>query len=89
MGMSNQTEEKDLFHAVSLSGGKVSTAMLLLMIERGLPIDAVLTADTGMEFPEMYEHLQKLDDYLFASLWHVGILSLPAPAGFAIRCTRK
>lgn len=66
MGMSNQTEEKELFHAVSLSGGKDSTAMLLLMIERELPIDAVLTADTGMEFPEMYEHLQKLDDYLFA-----------------------
>ena len=65
MGMSNQTEEKDLFHAVSLSGGKDSTAMLLLMVERGLPIHAVLTADTGMEFPEMYEHLQKLDDYLF------------------------
>ena len=36
MGMSNQTEEKELFHAVSLSGGKDSTAMLLLMIERGL-----------------------------------------------------
>ena len=35
MGMSNQTEEKELFHAVSLSGGKDSTAMLLLMIERG------------------------------------------------------
>lgn len=66
MGMSNQTEEKELFHAVSLSGGKDSTAMLLLMIERGLPIQAVLTADTGMEFPEMYEHLQKLNDYLFA-----------------------
>lgn len=66
MGMSNQTEEKELFHAVSLSGGKDSTAMLLLMVERGLPIHAVLTADTGMEFPEMYEHLQKLDDYLFA-----------------------
>ena len=42
MGMSNQTEEKELFHAVSLSGGKDSTAMLLLMIERGLPIHAVL-----------------------------------------------
>ena len=51
MGMSNQTEEKELFHAVSLSGGKDSTAMLLLMIERGLPIDAVLTADTGHGIP--------------------------------------
>ena len=27
------------FHAVSLSGGKDSTAMLLLMIERDMPID--------------------------------------------------
>ena len=39
--------------------------MLLLMIERGMPIDLVLSADIGMEFPEMYEHLSKLDDYLF------------------------
>lgn len=53
------------FHAISLSGGKDSTAMLLLMIERDMPIDIVLTADTGMEFPEMYEHLGKLDDYLY------------------------
>ena len=53
MGRSNQTEEKELLPAVSQAGGKDSTAMLLLMIERGLPIQAVLTADTGMEFPEM------------------------------------
>lgn len=44
------------YHAVSLSGGKDSTAMLLLMIERGMPIDTVISADTGTEFPEMYEH---------------------------------
>ena len=36
------------FHAVSLSGGKDSSAMLLLMIERGMPIDMVLSADTGI-----------------------------------------
>ena len=53
------------FHAVSLSGGKDSTAMLLLMIERGMPIDMVLYADTGMEFPEMYAHIAKLDAYLY------------------------
>ena len=55
------------FHAVSLSGGKDSSAMLLLMIERDMPIDMVLSADTGMEFPEMYEHLAKLDEHLFRS----------------------
>lgn len=56
---------KQIFHAVSLSGGKDSTAMLLLMIERGLPINTVLWADTGMEFPEMYDHIRKVDDYLY------------------------
>ena len=39
--------------------------MLLLMLERGMPIDMVLTADTGMEFPEMYAHLAKLDEHLY------------------------
>lgn len=37
---------KNHFHAVSLSGGKDSTCMLLLMIEREMPIDMVLFADT-------------------------------------------
>ena len=36
------TNSQNQFHAVSLSGGKDSTAMLLLMIERGMPIDMVL-----------------------------------------------
>lgn len=41
--------------------------MLLLMLERRMPIDMVLTADTGMEFPEMYEHLAKLDSISIVS----------------------
>ncbi len=60
----SDSPKKKPYHAVSLSGGKDSTAMLLLMIEREMPIDAVLTADTGMEFPEMYAHLAKLDEHL-------------------------
>ena len=69
------------FHAVSLSGGKDSTAMLLLMIEQDMPIDVVLTADTGMEFPEMYEHLQKLDDLLYRERG-IHITTLRHPKGF-------
>ena len=38
--------------------------MLLLMLEAGMPIDCVLTADTGMEFPEMYRHWDKIDQVL-------------------------
>ena len=39
--------------------------MLLLMLEAGMPIDCVLTADTGMEFPEMYRHWDKIDQVLY------------------------
>lgn len=60
---------KENFHAVSLSGGKDSTCLLLLMIERGLPIDAVIWADTGMEFPEMYGHISKVDEHLYRERW--------------------
>ena len=50
-------------HIVSLSGGKDSTAMLLMMLERNMPIDHVLFFDTGWEFPQMYEHIAKVEDY--------------------------
>lgn len=49
---------------VSFSGGKDSTAMLLKMIELGYDIDVVIFADTGMEFPEMYEHIDKVEAQL-------------------------
>jgi len=49
---------------VSLSGGKDSTAMLLMMLERGEPIHSVVWFDTGWEFPEMHEHLNKLETYI-------------------------
>lgn len=76
--MGNDQKE---YHAVSLSGGKDSTAMLLLMIEKGMPIDIVLTADTGMEFPEMYEHLEKVDGYLYRQRG-LHITTLRNPKGF-------
>ena len=36
------------------------------MIRRGMPIDIVLNVDTGMEFPAMYEHIDKLERFLLA-----------------------
>lgn len=74
-------DDGGLFRAVSLSGGKDSTALLLLMIERGMPIDTVITADTGMEFPEMEAHLAKLDDYLYRERG-LHITTLRHPKGF-------
>lgn len=55
--------------------------MLLLMIERGMPIDLVLTADTGMEFPEMYAHLARLDEHLYRERG-LHITTLRHPHGF-------
>lgn len=69
------------YHAVSLSGGKDSTCTLILMIEKNMPIDAVITADTGMEFPEMYEHLAKIDEYLHRKRG-IHITTLRHPRGF-------
>ena len=52
------------YHVVQLSGGKDSTAMLLMMLERGMPIDEIIFCDTTVEFPQMYEHLDKLESYI-------------------------
>jgi len=49
---------------VSFSGGKDSTAMLLMMLERDEPIHSVVFCDTGWEFPEMLEHIDKVEDYV-------------------------
>lgn len=51
---------KKEYHVVNFSGGKDSTAMLLRMMELGMPIDEVLNCDTYMEFPAMYEHIEKI-----------------------------
>jgi 3'-phosphoadenosine 5'-phosphosulfate sulfotransferase (PAPS reductase)/FAD synthetase len=49
---------------VSFSGGKDSTAMLLMMIEKKIPIDYILYVDTTKEFPQMYEHIGKISNYV-------------------------
>lgn len=71
----------NVISCVTVSGGKDSSALLLLMIEKEMPIDYVLTADTGMEFPKMYEHLAKLDEHLFRERG-IHITTLRHPHGF-------
>lgn len=51
-------------HIVSFSGGKDSTAMLLMMIEKGIKIDEIIFLDTGAEFPDMYDHIKKVENYI-------------------------
>lgn len=51
-------------NVISLSGGKDSTALLLMMLEYNEPIHSVVWFDTGWEFPEMYTHLGLLEKYV-------------------------
>ena len=47
-----------------LSGGRDSSAMVELILNKGLPIDYILFDDTLLEFKEMYDYLDKFDKYL-------------------------
>lgn len=51
-------------NVVSFSGGKDSTAMLLRMIELKMPVDRIIFADTGFEFPELYDYIKKIEKHI-------------------------
>ena len=51
---------------VSYGGGTNSTAMLIGMHQRGIPIDLILFADTGCEQPHTYDYLPIMDEWLRA-----------------------
>lgn len=53
-----------MLNVVSFSGGKDSTAMLLMMLENGIPIDRIVYVDTTKEFPQMYAHIQKVQEMI-------------------------
>lgn len=50
--------------AVSFSGGKDSTAMLLMMLERKMTIDRIFFVDTTKEYPCLYRHIEKVQRYV-------------------------
>lgn len=52
-------------HVVSFSGGKDSTALLLMMLEKGMQIDDIVYFDCGdWEFPQMAEHIGQVEEYI-------------------------
>ena len=51
-------------HIVQFSGGKDSTCMLLMMLEKGMQVDEIIFCDTGMEFPGMYQHIEEVRQYI-------------------------
>ena len=55
--------KKNLF-VCSFSGGKDSTALLLRMLESGMSVDIILFNETGLDFPEMEAHIEKVEQYI-------------------------
>lgn len=51
-------------HIVSFSGGKDSTCMLLMMIEKHMRIDKIIFADSGAEFDEIITHVKDVEKYI-------------------------
>ena len=50
-------------HIASFSGGKDSTAMTLRLIAEGAPLDEIVFFDTGWEFPQMYAHIERFEQF--------------------------
>lgn len=51
---------KLLYWVAAISGGKDSIAMFELILELGLPLDAVIFFDTGMEFRCIYRNMNRV-----------------------------
>ncbi len=51
-------------HIVQFSDGKDSTCMLLMIQENNMPLDEVIFCDTGLEFPELYRHINAVEKYI-------------------------
>lgn len=49
---------------LSLSGGKDSTALLLLCHERKVPVDYIVYVDTTKDFPQISANVDKLEQYI-------------------------
>lgn len=60
----SKADDENVLKIVNLSGGKDSTALLLMLLELGVKIDYIVFADTGKDFPQMRDHLFKLSDYI-------------------------
>lgn len=64
---------KQEYWSISLSGGKDSTAMAIEWLERHkqdpttYPLDEVIYCDTGVEFPAMQKHIDKLENIFVAN----------------------
>lgn len=59
--MIEKERKEGFFYTASISGGKDSICMGLLLIERGYPVDDFIFFDMGVEYPETYDAIAKFE----------------------------
>lgn len=52
-------------YRASYSGGKDSSAMVIKLLEENYPLDSVDFLDTTYEYPELYEYVDKFENYIY------------------------
>lgn len=78
--------DREIVNVVSLSGGKDSTALALLAIEKGAENVRFVFADTGHEHHQTYEYVEYLSEQLVA---RCGVSITRVSANFADRINAK
>ncbi|RLG32860.1 3'-phosphoadenosine 5'-phosphosulfate sulfotransferase (PAPS reductase)/FAD synthetase [Methanosarcinales archaeon] len=58
---------RNLLYVASLSGGKDSVAMLLLIHKKKMPLDKIVFMDTGVEFDETYKTIEDVNKWAIKS----------------------
>ena len=56
--------KRDFKYVASLSGGKDSTAMVLMLLENNAPLDECLFVDMGKEYDCIYHNIDKMEKIL-------------------------
>lgn len=91
-------QSNEMKHCLSFSGGKDSTAMLILVIENKLPLDKIIYFDCEeFEFPEMHEHIEKVKSVLNVEIevcrtvkpWKQYLQEIGWPAPWLRWCTNE
>lgn len=57
----DKERKEGFFYTASISGGKDSICMGLMLLEKGYPVDDFIFFDLGVEYPETYEALAKFE----------------------------
>lgn len=81
--------QKDMKYIVSYGGGVNSTAMVIFLVKKKLPLDYVVFADTGDEMPETYEYLKDMEKFLSKYKIPFKIVVVPNGDSLSERCMRR